>query len=215
MADFESAFEKLLGRQPTEREVQELYRVKNALNIADNDALWIVLMALQSYDALYRRMPATIGEEVRKIVAEQRTLIAQTAQAETKRAFDSLAEAVSQASVAVAATAAESRRVLAWGWAMLALLGFGSLCMVVGALLATGHAPPWLRQPAGTGVATTLFSALAQTPAGWIAALAGGAAAAMALWQSRAEVRAGQRLGVVASALCLIALCVAFLLPTL
>ncbi|WP_029000948.1 hypothetical protein [Azohydromonas australica] len=215
MAELETAFATLLGRQPTQQEIQELYRVKNALHIGDNDALWIVLMALQSYETLYRRVPATIGEEVRKIVADQRTLIAQTAEAETKRAFNSLAEAVSQASVAVAATAAESRRVLAWGWALLALVGFGSLCMVVGASLATGHAPPWLRHPTGTGMSAALLSALAQTPAGWIAALAGGAAAVMALWQSRAEIRAGQRLGMVASALCLIALCVAFLLPTL
>lgn len=215
MPDLESAFEKLLGRQPSEQEVQELYRVKNALNIGDNDALWIVLMALQSYEALYRRVPFTIGEEVRRIVAEQRNLIKETAETETKRAFNSLAEAVSEASVAVAATAAESRRVLAWGWALLGLTGFGALCMLVGAVLATGHAPPWGIRPSGGGLAAAVVATLAQTPAGWIAAIGGGAAGAAALWQSRAEVKAGKRLGMVASALCLIGLSIAFLLPML
>lgn len=215
MPDLESAFEKLLGRQPSEQEVQELYRVKNGLNIGDNDALWIVLMALQSYETLYRRVPFTIGAEVKKIVAEQRTLIKETAEAETKRAFNSLAEAVSEASVAVAATAAESRRVLAWGWALLGLMGFGALCMLVGAVLATGHAAPWVSRPAGGGFAAAMVATLAQTPAGWIVAIGGAAAGAAALWQSRAEVKAGKRLGMVASALCLIGLSIAFLLPVL
>lgn len=39
MLDVEAAFEQLLGRQASEKEAQSLYRVKNALNIRDNDAL--------------------------------------------------------------------------------------------------------------------------------------------------------------------------------
>ena len=33
MDDIEVAFEKLLGRQASDKEVQDLYRVKNALNL--------------------------------------------------------------------------------------------------------------------------------------------------------------------------------------
>ncbi|MDD2061481.1 hypothetical protein NPS58_29125 [Pseudomonas putida] len=39
MDDIEVAFEKLLGRQASEKEVQDLYRVKNALNLHNNGRL--------------------------------------------------------------------------------------------------------------------------------------------------------------------------------
>ena len=215
MAELESAFERLLGRQPSEQEVQGLYRIKNALNIRDNDALWSVLMALQSYDSLYRKYPAMIAEEVRKIVDTQRTLAAAMVEAETKRALGSLAEAVSLTSTTIAATVAESSRLLSWGWMLLGMLGFGSLCMFAGALLATGHAPFWAVRVAGDGVPGMLLGALGRTPAGWIVAVGGGAAGLGAVWRSRTEILAGKRLPLVASAAGLVALSFAFLLPIL
>jgi len=73
MLDVEASFEKLLGRQPSEKEIQSLYRVKNALNIRDNDALWLVLMALESYDTLYRKYPAMISSQVTQIIEDQKS----------------------------------------------------------------------------------------------------------------------------------------------
>ena len=215
MAELESAFERLLGRQPSEQEVKGLYRVKNALNIRDNDALWLVLMALQSYDSLYRKYPSMIAEEVRKIVDTQRTLAASMVEAETKRALGSLAEAVSMTSTTIAATVAESSRLLSWGWMLLGMLGFGSLCMFAGALLASGHAPFWAGGVAGDSVPTMILGTLGRTPAGWIAAVGGGAAGLGAIWRSRVEILAGKRLLLVASAAGLIALSFVFLLPVL
>ena len=37
---------KILGREPTAPELEELLRVRDALDLRDNDALWLVLMAL-------------------------------------------------------------------------------------------------------------------------------------------------------------------------
>lgn len=215
MAELESAFERLLGRQPSEQEVQGLYRVKNALNIRDNDALWLVLMALQSYDSLYRKYPSMIAEEVRKIVDAQRILAASMVEAETKRALGSLAEAVSATSATIAATVAESSRLLSWGWMLLGMLGFGGLCMFVGAVLASGHAPFWISGAAGDSVPTMILGTLGRTPAGWIAAIGGGAAGVGAIWRSRAEILAGKRLILAISAASLVALSVALLLPVL
>ena len=42
-----SAFEKLLGRESKPAEREQLYRVKEALGLRDNDALWLILFALQ------------------------------------------------------------------------------------------------------------------------------------------------------------------------
>ncbi|MBL8260388.1 MAG: hypothetical protein JNM60_11310 [Candidatus Competibacteraceae bacterium] len=42
-------FEKLLGRAASKEEIAELYRVQAALEIDDNDALWSLVMGLQSF----------------------------------------------------------------------------------------------------------------------------------------------------------------------
>ena len=49
MNDLETSFDRLLGRQPSDAEIQELYRVRDALGLRNNDSLWLVLLALQHY----------------------------------------------------------------------------------------------------------------------------------------------------------------------
>lgn len=62
MHDLEDSFAKLLGRQPTDAERQQLYQVRDALGLKNNDALWLVLMALQYHQAMYARFPELIKQ---------------------------------------------------------------------------------------------------------------------------------------------------------
>ncbi|MFZ3180115.1 MAG: hypothetical protein WA156_07915, partial [Methylocystis silviterrae] len=55
-----TGFEKLIGRTATETERRQLRRVKEVLGLRDNDALWLVIFALQYYDSLYRQFPKAI-----------------------------------------------------------------------------------------------------------------------------------------------------------
>jgi len=213
--DLRSTFDQLLGRQATEREVQNLYRVKAALGIRDNDALWLVLMALESYASLYSTYPGRISDEVGKIVEEQKVVLRQTAEAEAARARGALAEAVSKTSIALASTVAEASRYQSWGWLLVGLMGFGGICMLAGALLATGHLPAWSPSTADHGPVTAILGSVARTPAGWIAAFGGGCAGLVSAWRVRSEVREGKRLGLLASALALVIASVIFLLPSL
>ena len=43
------SFTRLLGRPPSDRELRELDRVREALDLRDNDALWLIIMALQYF----------------------------------------------------------------------------------------------------------------------------------------------------------------------
>lgn len=61
MTDLETSFHKLLGRAPTETEKNRLYRVKDALNLEADDSLWMVLMALDYYVALYEKIPKELA----------------------------------------------------------------------------------------------------------------------------------------------------------
>lgn len=45
--DFGALVRKLLGREPSGPELAEFVRVRDALGLRDNDALWLVLLALQ------------------------------------------------------------------------------------------------------------------------------------------------------------------------
>lgn len=61
MHDLDDSFTKLLGRQPTDPERQRLYHVKDALGIKSNDAIWLILMALEHYHSLYEEFPQKIA----------------------------------------------------------------------------------------------------------------------------------------------------------
>ncbi len=109
MGELDDSFTALLGRQPTDRETQALYRVRDALRLKATDAVWLLLMALQHYETLYETFPARIGEaarDVTKTVRDTALAEAQAAAAQTKKA---LAEAVREAAVASANRAAGAR----------------------------------------------------------------------------------------------------------
>lgn len=46
-SDFQTIIQKILGRDPTRAESEEFYRVRDALHLRDNDALWMILLLLQ------------------------------------------------------------------------------------------------------------------------------------------------------------------------
>ncbi|MFI8742063.1 hypothetical protein ACQKD8_18360 [Pseudomonas sp. NPDC077405] len=201
MDDIEAAFATLLGRQPSEREVQDLYRVKNALNIRDNDALWLVLMALESYDTLYRKYPEMVASSVSKVIGEQRTVIAAIADAETKRALGTLAEAVARSSQEIAAQTAHSTRIQSVGWMMFCAVAFGALCLVVGFILGSGQLPYWAIPSGENSPARLVLSAIATAPTGWLLPIIALATTLWSLWLERHAVMSGRRLGLVATAI--------------
>ena len=152
------AFERLLGRQPTDEQRARLYRVRDSLGLADNDALWSVLVALEYYDGLFREQPARITAEATKTLAEVRTAFAAAAEAEAARSHRSLAEAVAAASVEIATRRTDATRAQAYCAAAAGLVLHGALCLLAGVSLAKGGAP-WMRGGRG-------FTAVLAAPAG-------------------------------------------------
>lgn len=213
MSDLDSTFAKLLGRQPSEKEIEAMYRVKNALNIRDNDSLWLVLMTLQSYDTLFSKYPGMISKHAGQVMEDIRRTAADVADVETKKALGTLSEAVARTSEAVALKAVAASRYQFIGITMIALVAFGSLCTFVGFVLGTGRMPFWAELTAGQHPLVMIVSTIARTPAGWIAALCGFAAVATSIWTARNEIRKGKRIGLAVAGACLLALSAVCLLP--
>ena len=113
IGDAATAFEKLLGRAATASEREELRRVQSALGLKDNDALWLVLFALQYYEGLYRQFPKAIAAEAQRVLSETRATAEATIRAGAESAKADLAKAIAIAAREVAQDVAR-RQMVQW-----------------------------------------------------------------------------------------------------
>ena len=182
----EEAFAKVVGRHASEEERARLYRLRDALGLADNDAFWSIVMALEHYDSFFRHYPTQLAEQTGRCIENARAAFAAAADKEAARVQRVLSEKVAETSVAIARQLAEKpmglHRVTA---ALAAVVAFGALCVVAGYHLATAPPPPWMSREGihpGVGrVAAVVFA----VPAGWMVfalLLPGAVAGARAGW---------------------------------
>lgn len=102
MSDLDDSFAKLLGRQPSDAERQSLYRVRDALGLKNNDALWLVLMALHHYQGQYEKFPQTIAQAAKDTLVNFKVVADATVKASSEAAKADLAQAVASAAQEVA-----------------------------------------------------------------------------------------------------------------
>lgn len=127
-----SPFEKLIGRAATNTEREQLRRVKDALGLGDNDALWLIIFALQWYESLYRQFPGAIAKEAASVMARAR----ETADAELRAG---VAQAQADLARAVAIAAQDVARPKATQWLIYGM-ALGAALVIVG--IAIGRALP-------------------------------------------------------------------------
>ena len=113
MRELDESFARLLDRQPTDAERQALYRVRDTLEIENNDALWVILMALQYHQSQYEKFPKAIAQAAQGILADFRVTADATAQASAQAAKADMANAVAEIGQKVAKSAAHTEK-LKW-----------------------------------------------------------------------------------------------------
>jgi hypothetical protein len=165
----EEAFAKVVGRQASEEERARLYRLRDALGLADNDAFWSIVMALEHYDAFFRAYPAQLAEETRGCIERARAAFAMAAEKEAAQVQQVLSQKVAETSVAIARRLAERpvglHRVT---MILAAVVAFGALCVTAGYSLATPAKPFWVT---GAETLTPLqreAAVVLAAPAGWM-----------------------------------------------
>jgi hypothetical protein len=114
MSDLDDSFAKLLGRQPTDADRQSLYRVRDALGLKNNDALWLVLMALQHYQGQYEKFPQAIAQAAKDTLVNFKATADATVKASAEAAKADLAQAVAAAAQEVAHNTSAKQM---WQWA--------------------------------------------------------------------------------------------------
>ena len=140
MAALETAFEKLTGRQPTDADVQRLYRIKNALRLGDNDALWLVLLALDYHVTLYEKFPDEIAKASTDVLSKFRATADATAEASAQAAKADLAKSVATVAHKVADDVVVKKK-LQWAvGAIVALVVLVCVTLVLGYRAGVGAA---------------------------------------------------------------------------
>ena len=148
----EDRFNALLGRALRREDRDRLAKVRTALGIRANDAVWDVMIALDYHLQLYSAVPKQLAAEREKLVAQLGVLQA------------SLSERGS--GVAKTWGLRGGAKPAAWPWrGQLALfaaaaVGFGAICIAAGWAMAGRGRHPW-------GAAGPLGAVLA-APAGWL-----------------------------------------------
>jgi hypothetical protein len=102
MNDLIDSYTKLLGREPTDEEIQQLYRVKDALGLKNNDSLWLIIMALEHYNNYYKKFPSLIGDETSRYLKEFRSAAVAISNSAMEETRANLIKAVHESSVMVA-----------------------------------------------------------------------------------------------------------------
>jgi hypothetical protein len=121
-----SSFERMLGRAATERERDQLRRVQAELDLRENDALWLVIFALQYYEGLYRQFPKAIAAEAQRVLSETRVTAEATIRAGAESAKADLAKAIATTAKGVARDVARRQMIQ---WLIVGMLfGAGILC---------------------------------------------------------------------------------------
>ena len=147
--NLEDTFAKVMGRPTSDAERQRLHRIRDALGVQDNDALWAIVMTLELYDALNGRYAAAAASEAAKVRA---MLAKQGARTGTE--------------LAKPGSSAEMRWRAAAGAGQVA---FGAICLSAGAMLGGGARPFWAATGGGASWPRTVLGLVLGAPAGWMA----------------------------------------------
>lgn len=118
MSTPEEAFGTLLGRQPSDKERQALYRARDALQLRDNDALWLLLIALGHYETLYGRLPGLIEDTAKGALNGVKAAAEAQMKASAATTELELSEAVARTAERIARDAARGSK-LRWAAACL------------------------------------------------------------------------------------------------
>lgn len=113
MNELDESYQKLLGRQPSDEERQKLYKVRDALGLKNNDALWLVLMALEHYQSQYEQLPAAIAKAASDTLQKFGSTADAIMKASAEKAKSDLAETVAAAASEIARNTSKKEM---WQW---------------------------------------------------------------------------------------------------
>lgn len=167
-----SAFSKLLDRQPSQDELKRLVALKDLLQVQDNDAIWYILIALDSYNSLYKQYPKQINEEISEHINKVKFIIEDMVNLEANKTINSLTEKLTSDILTSISKSVETSRFLTMSWWFLGFTLFGSFCLFLGYILGSGNIPFWVNNQLPTSFEILIITGIAKAPSGLIVGIA-------------------------------------------
>jgi hypothetical protein len=130
MNTIEESYASLLGRRPSDEERQTLLRSRDAFNLRNNDALWMLLMVLGHYETLYSRFPSLIAKAAADVTERAKSAAEAEFKVAAARVRADLAQSVAKSARDIADRVASTKR---WQWASACLVLAASIFVGVGA----------------------------------------------------------------------------------
>jgi hypothetical protein len=162
------SFEALLGRQVTQQEKLHLLRVKNALGIRDNDALWLILMSLEEYAWRFDKIPEKIKKDTVALIEAHRNALETEALAAAQNAQAKVAEILAGKIEAGITRITRTNYLVSLVWSVMALVLLAVVAFVAGFVMGSGKIPWWMRPTGELTVPQMVVSSVFMAPAGWI-----------------------------------------------
>jgi len=148
--------EQLLERELSAEEKERLRRIKDTLEISDNDAMWDVITAMEYQRKYYEELP----ERISGAATEVFNTLSLAAKKEVALVQNRLAESVVEQAKKMSLKMHVQTWIL-WGiLALLLLLLYGSLLLWAGYSIGSGQTPPLamiLRMPIGILIGALCF----------------------------------------------------------
>lgn len=185
MSDKKSEFETALETLDAPETRLRLEALKRRLDLHENDAIWLYIVALENYQRLYEAAPrqirAAADAERERLQGEANLIIAKAAQQ-------------AAATLVVGIDTAITKRAAAALWGQRALAIAGALCLASTSAVLAGvmstPIPSWIMASHNdhAGPLLRVVAAIWNAPAGWVVFLAL-AGAGFAYWAEYAAVR--------------------------
>ena len=144
----EDAFSKLLERAATDQEKQQLLRARDALGLKNNDALWMVLVALQYHQTLYAAIPGQIEQAGKSAALSAEAVVKARVSELSGRTLEMLASGVARTAEKVADQSLRTNLVM---WSC------GAMVVSILSLIGVGWVGFKAGHRAGFGEAQTLY----------------------------------------------------------
>ncbi|CDW96497.1 MULTISPECIES: hypothetical protein [unclassified Thiomonas] len=119
MSDLRASIQLITGAEPTPQTLQRVQAIAHALGIPANDAMFPILVMLDSYHGAFSKLPADVAASNKQAAEQSARQAAAQAQAEVNKAVAALVPTVEQA---VGRAAAGAVRRIQFGRSMFSLV---------------------------------------------------------------------------------------------
>jgi hypothetical protein len=166
-----SAFENLLARKATDKEKLHLLRVKNALGLRENDAMWLILMSLEEYVYRFDQVSGKLREDTHALVEEHKGILDAEAVSAAQKAQEKIADALAKRVESTISQATQTKYMVSLAWSVIALVLLAVVTFAAGVVMGSGKIPWWTRPAIELTLPQIFLSSVLSAPAGWIFSL--------------------------------------------